>query len=241
MIVQKLLQENRFVCLLVLLILVAVICIIFLFNQQKPYLIRPWTGVVSIVVVTCCLVVAFASVFCGKVYVKTDGYPRGVVETFYDSIINRDYEQAYECLQGIDTLGLELQSTTEEGRMLQEALMDSYQYALLGETMVDELHANQTVSFTYLNTEKVLENAQGRIGTILEEWVQSKPRDTVFDEEGEYRQKILTQVYQQALSDSLQQKDSFMETVTYDVQLDYISNEWKLQTNETMIRCLQGL
>ena len=173
-------------------------------------------------------------------YVKTSGAPSDSIDSFYSAILNSDYETACTYLADYDELGLDNIPETIEGQLLLDALKSSYSYSLIGQPSVDKLSATQRVSFTYLNISTVESETASKMDSILDDKVQTLPRNELFDDNNNYLPELIDAVYEEALTDTLANSESYYETVEYDLFLEYKNNKWVIKTNNDMLTSLLG-
>ena len=198
-----------------------------------------WVGVTVLLLAAALLLCVYAS-WKGSLYIKPSGNPQYTVTRFFDALLAEDYPTAYACLSDYRSLGLEKEPASEEGRLIYQALKDSYQYELVGKCREEQLSAVQTVSFRYLNVQRVESEISKRVNTVLAYLVAEKSRDEVYDENGAYLPSLTDEVYLVALQQVLESPDFYYSTAEFDVQLEYINGEWLMVTDQALFNAITG-
>lgn len=184
--------------------------------------------------------IVFKSEDLGMFYVKTLGSPKDSVSSFYEALLAKDYETACSYLDDYDALGLMDIPDTPEGQLIFNALKDSYSYNIISEPVIDKLTATQRVSFTFLDIKAVEKDTSLKIDPILEDKVQSLPREQLFDENNNYLPELINDVYLEALSSTLANPSDYYITKEYDIEMEYKNNKWMIKTNAEMLNGLLG-
>lgn len=123
---------------------------------------------------------------------------------------------------------------------LGEALRKSYSYRLIGEPTINELTAVQKVEFTYLDLGWFERNTAGRIDGLIAEKIKTRTKSQLYDENGEYRDELMSEVYEEALASSLKWADRYYVTVVYDVKLEYVDGSWYIIYSDDMTKGFKG-
>ncbi len=196
--------------------------------------------ILSVLLALMLIILVVKSQSLGMFYVKTTGSPANSITEFYTAIVSGDYSRACTYLADYDELGLDNIPDTDEGQLILEALKTSYSYSLIGQPVVDKLSANQLVSFTYLDISQVESETASKIDAILNDKVQTLPRNELFDDENNYLPELIDSVYKEALNDTLKNANSYYVTTEYEVYLEYRNNKWMIKTNNDMLTSLLG-
>ena len=228
-------KQNMMPGIILLVILIVLIVLILLFGKGR---IHRAIGIIAAFGMTAVLFLAFGSLNIGTVQITTTGNPKETVGN--EAILTENYEQAYSHLRDYKSLGLEKESEDALQQKLTEALKASYACELVGDAVVTDLSAVQTVRFSYLNIERIMQNTEGRMEKVLNEKVQSRAKKESFDEDNNYRSELLEEAYQESFDKAFAVADSYMETLEYDVELQYIDGNWYIVTNEEMMKGFSG-
>ena len=62
----------------------------------------------------------------------------------------------------------------------------------------------------------------------------------LYDEEGNYKEEVLNDVYEEALKESLEWKEKYYTSVMYDVELIYENDMWLIKYNDDMTNSFAG-
>lgn len=210
---------------------------IFIFKNKN---VNIFFLILSVLSAFALIILIIKSTSLGMFYVKTSGSPTDSITRFYSAIIASDYDTACTYLADYDELGLDNIPETSEGQLLLDSLKSSYSYSLIGQPTIDKLNAVQRVSFTYLNISTVESETASKMDSILDDKVQTLPRNELFDDNNNYLPELIDAVYEEALTDTLANSESYYETVEYDVFLEYKNNKWVIKTNNDMLTSLLG-
>ena len=202
--------------------------------------IKPALAVLSLVLVGLAAVLCAYGSENGTIYAKADGDPQATVRQFFDAVCAGDYATAYDCLENYGTLGLENSPSTETGELVYAALRESYAYELSDQTEVDKLSARQRVSFTYLNLPAMEEDAAAETEKVLEKLVRSRQRKDVYDADNNYLPAVTDEAYKTAMTNVLQNADSYRTVAELTVTLDYIDGRWLINADSALLRVLMG-
>lgn len=230
-------KQNMIPGIIVLFSWLALAALIFFFGKGR---INRVLGCISAFFVAGVLFLAFGSLNMGTVQITTNGNPGETVRYYYDAILSENYEQAYGYLRDYESLGLEKNSDDELRQRLMNALKESYACELVGDTVVSDLTAVQRVRFSYLNIDRIMQNADAGMEKVLNDKVQSRPKKESFDEDNNYRPELLEEAYEESLEKAFAVAESYVETLEYDVELQYIDGSWYIVTNEEMMKGFSG-
>ena len=215
-------------------------CMVLIFRKNGAGGINGFWGVISILFAGaafgCCIVGARL----GTLYARVEADPQETVNTFYKSVLSGEYEKGYACLQDYSSLGIENMPSAPESRMLYEALKNSYSYALRGEPQINMLTAKQRVAFVYLSLDAIEKDAASRVEPILKQFVDSRSRSELYDENGAYLTSLTDEIYIKALSQAIDHADQYYTSVEYDVDLTYSDGKWLINVNPEMLNSFLG-
>lgn len=209
-------------------------------KKRKNKKLNIYWLILAILLFTILIVVTLRSGSLGMFYVRTTGNPESTVSSFYNALLAGDYDKACSYLNDYETLGLLDAPDSPEGELIFNALKKSYAYTLIGTPVIDKLNATQHVAFTFLDINAVENDTTPKIDTILNEKVQSLPREELFDENNNYLPELIEAVYLEALQDTLANPSNYYTTTEFDVSLEYKNNSWIIKTNSEMLNGLLG-
>lgn len=176
----------------------------------------------------------------GTLYTRPDGDPKETVEKFYSSLEQGDYEAAYACLSDYTGLGLENEPADENGKLVYQALRESYSHTVMGEATVDKLSAFVPVRFRYLKVKDTEQSIQEEVNRILEQVVKNSPHNRVYDANDKYLPEVTETVYSNALADVMENVSDFYTTEQFNVELVYKDGQWFIVTDPEMLNAIVG-
>ena len=176
----------------------------------------------------------------GTIYANPSGDPRSSVTEFFDALVTGDYETAYSLMGDYSDLGLAAEPDSEAGKLIYDALKQSYHYELIGDCRVDMIRATQRVSLRYLDLAAVTADLDELTAKKLKILVQTKDHDQVYDENDNYLPEITQEAYIQAIQQALKDARSCYTTVEFDVTLNYSGGKWLVVTAPEMLSALSG-
>lgn len=176
----------------------------------------------------------------GTIYANPSGDPRSSVTDFFDALVTGDYETAYSLMDDYSDLGLDEQPESEAGKLIYQALKQSYHYELIGECQVNMIEATQRVSMRYLDLAAVTAELDELTAKKLKILVQTREHDQVYDAEDNYLPEVTQEAYIQALEQALKDARSCYTTVEFDVPLKYTGGKWLVLTAPELLTALSG-
>lgn len=230
------------ICVMIILIITFTIILLL---QKKPMVISRPLGFLALLSFCLLIFVIMKANGLGRFMVKTTGNPRESLEIFYDGIVNKNYDVSYSLLYDTKTLGFEdfaMQGSDSlsANELLVNALVDSYSYEIVGEPVVNDLSARAKVKFNYLDLYSFEENVSGRIDSVITGKIRTMKKAELYDEEGNYKEEVLNDVYEEALKESLEWKEKYYTSVMYDVELIYENDMWLIKYNDDMTNSFAG-
>ena len=234
-------RMSVFATLLMLLILSAmVLACVFIFRRNQAGRIRARWAVPAILVAGLALLLCVIAVNRGTLVAKPEGDPQEAVRGFFDNLQTGNYETAYGYLSNYSDLGLQNEPDTEEGRLVYDALRQSWSYSVTEPCVQDKLNATQPVSFRYLDLNQLEKDAAGRIDGILNEIVQSRPQKDVYDADNHYLPEVTDEVYLTALTEALKNASLYYKVADLNVNLSYEDGRWLMAAGPELISALLG-
>lgn len=176
----------------------------------------------------------------GTIYANPSGDPRSSVTEFFDALVTGDYETAYSLMDDYSDLGLAAEPESEAGKLIYNALKQSYHYELIGDCQVNMIEANQRVSMRYLDVAAVTAELDELTAKELKILVQTREHDQVYDQEENYLPEVTQEAYILALERALKDARSCYTTVEFDIPLKYTGGEWRVFTAPELLTALSG-
>ena len=183
--------------------------------------IHPFWGALAALLFDITLVLCLVGFVGGVLYVRTPSDPRDAVTGFFDALKAGDTASAYALLENYESLGLENTPPTENGKLLLEALLGSYEYSLVGECRQSGVRAEQTVLLTSLDLNKV---ADGRVQKLPDGSEPAPGEDT----------PLLP------VSNVLEENPDIKTTAEYQVELRYTNGQWRIVLDDALRNALAG-
>ena len=176
----------------------------------------------------------------GTIYAKPSGDPRASTDEFFDALVTGDYDTAYGLMKDYSDLGLASEPSSEAGKLIYDALRQSYHYELIGQCNVSMLQATQRVSLRYLDIDAVTSQLDELTAKKLKILVQTREHDQVYDAEDNYLPEVTQEAYIQALEQALKDARSCYTTVEFDMTLEYKGGKWLVVAAPEMLTALSG-
>ena len=210
----------------ILIVLLTVAAVIYFAAGKRKYGIKPFWMIVAVLIAAFALLLCAVGLEAGTVYAKPEGDPGAVAEAFMDALVSGSYPEAYTYLKDYSDLGLDEEPETDTGKKIYDALRGSFEYALIGPCRTNKLEAAQTVSFRYLDLEKL----QGDLSAeeTVDEITHGRPRDEIYDENDEYRQEIIDEAYTVLIDDALTHVQDYYSQTEFDLELAYSDGRWQV-------------
>lgn len=160
---------------------------------------------------------------------------------FFEYIVNADYTAAEEIIGVGASLGLSTEPQDSVGKLVFDALRESFSYELCGECTVSGVDAAQRVKITYLDIPAVTAAQKEPTKARLEQYVeQAQLSSEVFDESGAFRYDVAIRALYEVTEEILENAGEYYVSEEIEVKLSYSGNQWYLQPGEELYRILSG-
>lgn len=170
----------------------------------------------------------------------TEGDPRDTVEAFFDALSSSNYEAAYGCLLSSTPLGLEHLPEDEAAQLMRDALLESYTCRLRGGSVIDELTAVQSVSFSFLDLDAMQADLREGTELRLRRLSEEKARPDISDEEGRFLPEVSRTAYLDALGETLSHPEDYTATEELQLQLIWDGSAWRIVPDRALLDALAG-
>lgn len=207
---------------------------------RKHYRINMFWALLAIILSGSTMVLALVGSSMGTIYAKPSGDPQASTVKFFDALVTGDYDTAYSLMSDYSDLGLATQPDSEAGKLIYDALKQSYHYELIGECEVNMLQASQRVSMRYLDIASVTSQLDELTAKKLKILVQTLEPDQVYDAQDKYLPEVTQEAFLQALEQALKDARSSYTTVEFDVRLEYRNGEWLVAAAPQLLTALSG-
>lgn len=199
----------------------------------------PW-AILAILLSGLALMVCVVGYSFGTLYTKPDGDPKETVERFYSSLESGDYQTAYSCLSDYTGLGLENEPADENGKLVYQALRDSYSHNVMGGATVNKLSAFVPVRFRYLRVRDTETGIEEEVNKIIEKVVEENPHNKVYDANDKYLPEVTEKAYSDALKTVMRKVSNFYTTEQFNIELEYKDGQWYIVTSPEMLNAIIG-
>ena len=171
---------------------------------------------------------------------KPTGNPQETVTSFFDALAREDYAAAYDCLEGVETLGLEYEPKRESGRQLYAAMREQFSAELYGSCNIGGERAYQQVNCRFLDVEKLNTEARGQAMIIISRYVSTHPVGDLYNENGNYRPELMWDAWDQAVAELLQHPENYRSSGGMQLELHWQDGAWRIVPNEKLLQMLCG-
>lgn len=199
----------------------------------------PW-AILAIILSGLALMTCVVGYSFGTLYTKPDGDPKDTVETFFSALESGDYQSAYPCLADYTSLGLENEAADENGKIIYQALRNSYSHTVMGEATVNKLSAFVPVRFRYLNIKDTESSIGDKVNGILEKFVEDNPHNKVYDANDKYLPEVTDKAYSDAVAEVMNNISAFYTTEQFNVELEYKNGKWFIITSPELLNAVIG-
>ena len=226
--------------LLVWIFIAMTIGFVVIFRHNVSGRVNAFWAVLAIVFTAAALVFCVLGTNFGTLSASPGGNPQETVSRFFEAVVAEDYDTAYACLGNYAGLGLEYVPETEDGKLLYDALKQSYGFTLRGDVARDGMKATQTVAFMHLNLNAVKNDASERMAALLQTKAEERGREQIYDASGAVRPAVMDEVYREALQQALDTGTRYYTSSDLTVQLEYIDGQWFITADSPLISALSG-
>ena len=157
-----------------------------------------------------------------------------------DAICRGDFSAAEQYLQGQPSLGADRELEDPAAAMIWEAFLDSLSYELSGACYATDTGVAQDVILHCLDISSVTatlsQRSEAHLTQLQKEAVHTSE---IYDEDGNYRQDVVLQVFRTAVQEALQE-DAQHITATFTLQLVNQNGSWCIVPNNDFIHALSG-
>lgn len=162
------------------------------------------------------------------------------VISMMDALCAGQFDVASTYMTGDPSLGVDRAASDVAASMIWDSFVESTSYTLSGDCYVTDDGLAQNVTFTCLDMESVNKNLRERAQNLLKQRVEeAEDTATIYDENNEYREDVVTAVLIDAVEDALRE-DATMITTTVTVQLKYEDGTWWIEPDQELLDVFFG-
>ena len=176
--------------------------------------------------------------------VRVRELPRDAVavsEAFSQALNDGDLEAAAQLMYGQPDLGVSTLPADRETVLLWEAFCDSIAFELTGSWQVEQSCLVRTGTLTNLDVSTILGKLPERVQSLLDQKIAAAEElSEIYDAENEFREDLVTEVLEEALSQALTQN---AEPVTREVTIKLVNRDgrWWVVPHQNLLQILTGL
>ena len=223
---------------IVILALVSFIVILLLSVKKK---IRFFAAASGTVVFFGALYLFVMAPYAGTVSLHPAGDPKAVVNEFFTDICLEDYAAAHALTDSEAAYGVEQLAGNDLEEYYLEKLRDGYRYEMIGEPLITGLKASQNVRVRYFDMASTGTDVKAATMANLDNYVQSHPKDEVYDEENNYLDGITDLMYERAVKSVVGGgKSYFYSYDMLEVELEYVEGKWRIIMDDELKTVLNG-
>ncbi len=212
--------------------------VLFLSIKEK---IRFFAAIAGIAVFCAAVYLFVMAPYAGTVSLHPDGNPKAVVNEFFTDICLEDYEAAHALTNSEVAYGVEKVPENDLEECYLEKLRDGYRYEMIGEPLITGLKASQNVKVRYFNMASTGQDVKAATMQNLDDYVQSHPKDEVYDEENNYLDGITDRMYERAVKSVVGGgKSYFYSFDLLQVELEYVEGKWQIIMDDELKNILSG-
>jgi exopolysaccharide biosynthesis protein len=163
------------------------------------------------------------------------------VNEFFTDICLEDYEAAHALTDSRAAYGVEMIPENDLEECYIEKLRAGYSYEMVGEPLVKGLRASQNVKVRYFNMPSTGMDVKAKTMANLDDYVQSHPKDEVYDEKNNYLDGITDLMYERAVKSVVGGgKSYFYSFDLLQVEMEYTDGRWQIVMDDELRNVLNG-
>lgn len=168
------------------------------------------------------------------------GDPQEVVLRFFTALEQGDYETAYACLDGVETLGLEHTPEKESDRAVAAAIRSEFSAELYGACTVSGNLAYQQVSCRYFDLTALKWEADSQAMVYISRYASTHSVSELYGEDNRYRADLMREAWDQAVTELLQHPENYRSSGGIQLELRWHDGAWRIVPNEKLLQMLTG-
>ncbi len=231
-------EIRQYIYALGILALLSFIIVLLLSIKKKIRFFAAASGII----VSCASVYLFViAPYAGTVSLHPEGDPKAVVNEFFTDICLEDYEAAHALTDSRAAYGVEMIPENDLEECYIEKLRAGYSYEMIGEPLVKGLRASQNVKVRYFNMPSTGMDVKAKTMANLDDYVQSHPKDEVYDEKNNYLDGITDLMYERAVKSVVGGgKSYFYSFDLLQVEMEYTDGRWQIVMDDELRNVLNG-
>jgi len=167
--------------------------------------------------------------------------PAEVAEEFVSLVLGGEAAEAEKLLLGTGKLGLDSQPEDALGKMLYDALQDSFSYSLSGDCYEDSVDARQSFVITYLDIPSLTALQQDATNARLAQYLEAADRaDELQAEDGSWLPEVAMRALEEVTAELLLNAEDHYVQREVELRLQYSAGDWKVIANDELFAILSG-
>ena len=169
------------------------------------------------------------------------GDPAETAARFFHALCLRDWDTASAYVRGAPELDLDRSPEDPVERRIWDAFLQSWAWSVGEGGRDDNITAWQTVEFTCLQPGKITRGIDREVETILRRWVNERPLQEIYSDDGQFREEVVHQALEEALDARLAQSERYLSTENVVLHLIYEDGRWKILPEDELWNALSGV
>ena len=217
-----------------------VLFLILVTISAAKYKLTAGAGVATVILFALGVALSVIGPKVGCVITAPSGNPQDVVYAFFEAIQEEDYDTAYSYLDYYSSLGLENEPASEAGKLMYDALHESYNYRLFGDCVTNQLTAKQQVLLEHLDILKMQTKFEEETQNVLEDMVNDGEVLEIYDENDQFLPDVTAKAYVRAVDHLLEKPQLYRTTTSMELELVYTNDGWRIRANDALLHALCG-
>lgn len=169
------------------------------------------------------------------------GDPGAAAQQFLERALGGDTSGAEAMLYGGSSLGLDGEPEDAVGRLLYDALQESFSFEQLGEVSVNGTDASAEFIVTYLDLPAITAQQKPLTEARLAQYVEQAQRaEDVLNEDGSYREDVAMAALEEVTEKLLENAGDCYVQAQLCIKLVYSDDQWMIVADDALFRILSG-
>ncbi len=219
--------------------IILILCILIFIIGKKLKINRVY-AILTVVSVFGAFFLCFLSYGRGTLYFIPNEEPGVCADRFLNYVCQGKEEEALGIQSSEDTLFVFPNNPDAVEEIMISALKNSYSYTLNKPEPAADTHARVSATVNFLELSKLVPDLNKYVNTKLAEMVETKRKSEVYDENDNYRQDVLNNLYEEAVQNILSEPEKYYSSSDILLDLNYSDGEWKVAHNPALKLALAG-
>ncbi len=198
-------------------------------------------GIAAIAAIVITISVCVRGLEASPVMMDESSDPSAAAEEFVSLVLSGNSAEAEKMLLGSGKLGLDSVPEDKLGRMLYDALQESFSYEISGQCSDESINASQLFTVTYLDIPSITALQQEATNTRLAEYLDAAERaEEVQADDGSYLPEVAMRALEEVTAELLENAEDYYVQTELTINLQYSGGEWKVIADEALFAILSG-